>query len=69
MSGQFGLIELILVFAAVLGLAIWDLMATKRAIEAEPTPPQPAPKPKAPSKLRLASAKPKPPAKLTPATH
>ncbi len=38
MSGHIGLIELILVFAAVLGLAVWDLMATKRASATEPPP-------------------------------
>jgi hypothetical protein len=73
MSGHFGLVELILVFLAVLGLAVWDLMATKRSTSDPPRVPQPQPsapvtpdkkpKPKAVAKPR---AKPKPRAKSPP---
>jgi outer membrane biosynthesis protein TonB len=57
MSGHFGLVELILVFLAVLGLAVWDLMATKRSTSDPPRVPQPQP-----SAPVTAEKKPKPPA-------
>jgi hypothetical protein len=73
MSGHFGLVELILVFLAVLGLAVWDLMATKRSTSDPPRAPQPQPaasvtaekksRPPAAAKPR---AKPKPRAKSPP---
>ncbi len=65
MGSHAGLIELILVFAAVLALAIWDLMATRRALEAEP-PAEPVMKPPAKSQIRPKRANGKPRAKPKP---
>jgi hypothetical protein len=36
-GNHLGLVELILVFAGVLGLAVWDLLATKRAVDRDRT--------------------------------
>lgn len=60
MKAHLGLIELILMFAAVIGLAVWDLMATKRAAAAEPAS-EPAPKQAAKAKTgpRAADGKPR----------
>lgn len=74
MGSHAGLIELILVFAAVLALAIWDLTATRRALEADP-PPEPVAKPPAKGRSRpkrangTPRAKPKPRPKPEPRTE
>lgn len=57
---EIGLIELLLVFVGVLGLAIWDLRATHRAMGAAPSPEPARPHKAGAEKVKTGSS---PPAK------